>query len=174
MRITDRTMYAGEFDIGGWRLWLAKTDRGLCFVGSEEAWSHWRKKEDWVRDDEKLRVYAEQLSEYMQGERTTFTLPLDADGTAFQQSVWKALTEIPFGARVSYTDIANFIGKPSSVRAVGTAIGANPVLIVVPCHRVVGKNGTLTGFREGLEMKRHLLELESRDGAGLGAGRMVK
>jgi methylated-DNA-[protein]-cysteine S-methyltransferase len=169
-----KPMYGGLFDIAGWQLWLAATEDGLRFVGSEEAWNNWRKNGGWVRDEEKLKPYAEQLTEYMKGERTSFTLPLDTEGTEFQQSVWNALAEIPFGARVSYTDIANVIGKPASVRAVGSAIGANPVLIVVPCHRVVGKNGTLTGFREGLAMKRHLLDLESPAAVGIEAGETVK
>jgi methylated-DNA-[protein]-cysteine S-methyltransferase len=150
----------GVFEMGGWRFWLASTPGGLCYVGTEEHWHDWRHNGTCVRDDEKLRPYARQIEEYLRGERTVFTLRVDAGGTPFQQAVWQALTEIPFGVRASYSEIAHLIGKPASARAVGTAIGANPVLIVVPCHRVVGKNGTLTGFREGLEMKQRLLGLE--------------
>ena len=85
---------------------------------------------------------------------------MDLHGTPFQQSVWKALQEIPYGQTVSYSDIAERIEKPNAVRAVGTAIGANPVLIIVPCHRVIAKSGKLSGFRAGLEMKEQLLGLE--------------
>ena len=107
-----------------------------------------------------MEPYARELIDYMEGKRKEFTMPLDLHGTPFQQSVWKALQEIPFGQTVSYSDIAERIQNPKSVRAVGAAIGANPLLITVPCHRVIGKNGNLTGFRGGLEMKKQLLALE--------------
>jgi len=97
----------------------------------------------------------------LDGQRKNFTAAITLHGTAFQQSVWQALLEIPHGETVSYSDIAERIGNPKAVRAVGTAIGANPMLIIVPCHRVIGKNGSLTGFRGGLEMKIQLLDLES-------------
>ena len=96
----------------------------------------------------------------MKGKEQTFTVSFDYKGTAFQLAVWNALCEIPYGQTTSYSDIANSINKPTAVRAVGAAIGANPVLITVPCHRVVGKNGSLTGYRGGLEMKTQLLDLE--------------
>ena len=99
--------------------------------------------------------------EFLDGQRKEFTAATALHGTPFQQSVWQALLEIPFGETVSYSTIAERIGNPKAVRAVGTAIGANPMLIIVPCHRVIGKNGSLTGFRGGLEMKAHLLNLES-------------
>jgi methylated-DNA-[protein]-cysteine S-methyltransferase len=102
----------------------------------------------------------EQLEEYFAGNRQTFTLPLKQAGTAFQQSVWQALQEIPFGQICSYSDIANAIGKPKAVRAVGAANGRNNIAIVIPCHRVIGANGTLTGYAGGLERKEILLKLE--------------
>src|SRR5690606_30640320 len=92
--------------------------------------------------------------------RTSFTMPMDPRGTPFQLKVWEALGRIPYGETRSYTDISEQIGKPSAVRAVGTAIGANPLLIAVPCHRVVAKDGSLTGYRGGLEMKAKLLQFE--------------
>lgn len=159
---TDTKMYCGEFELGGWKFWLAATDSGLSYVGTEEHWRNWRHGAACIRDEARLEPYVRELAEYFRGERSAFTMPLDPIGTPFQKSVWRALEEIPFGVRSSYSEIAAQIGKPSSARAVGAAIGANPVLIAVPCHRVVGKNGTLTGFREGLEMKRRLLELETR------------
>ncbi|WP_380875573.1 methylated-DNA--protein-cysteine methyltransferase [Sphingomonas sp. DBB INV C78] len=101
-----------------------------------------------------------QLSEYFRGTRRAFDLPLDFKGTDFQKSVWRALLTIPFGETRSYADIARAIGRPTAFRAVGAANGKNPVSIVAPCHRVIGTNGTLTGFAGGLEAKRHLLGIE--------------
>jgi methylated-DNA-[protein]-cysteine S-methyltransferase len=102
-----------------------------------------------------------QLSEYFVGKRTCFDLPLDLNGTEFQKKVWQALREIPFGTTKSYLDLARAIGSPTASRAVGAAHGKNPLSIVVPCHRVVGTDGTLTGFAGGLETKAALLALEA-------------
>jgi methylated-DNA-[protein]-cysteine S-methyltransferase len=112
-------------------------------------------------NDEVLELCERQLREYFAGERQEFDLPLAAGGTQFQQQVWSALQAIPFGERRSYRDIAEGIGNAKAVRAVGAANGKNPIPIVVPCHRVVGSDGSLTGFAGGLEAKRMLLELES-------------
>jgi len=112
------------------------------------------------QDDAALRRGGEQLEEYFAGKRKAFDLPLAPRGTDFQQSVWRALAEIPWGQWRSYGDIARAIGRPRAVRAVGAANGRNPLPIVVPCHRVVGSDGSLTGFAGGLETKRYLLELE--------------
>ena len=101
-----------------------------------------------------------QLKAYFAGTLTTFTLPLAAQGTAFQQQVWQALSDIPFGETRSYGDIAKAINNPKGVRAVGLANGKNPIAIVVPCHRVIGANGTLTGYAGGLERKAKLLTIE--------------
>ena len=111
--------------------------------------------------DTVLRAAAEQLAEYFAGRRTRFELPLAAAGTPFQRAVWDALREIPYGQTWSYADVAQHIGSPRAVRAVGAANGRNPLPIVVPCHRVVGANGTLTGYGGGLENKRILLDLEA-------------
>lgn len=112
------------------------------------------------RSDPALAACARQLGEYFTRRRRQFDLPLAAAGTAFQQSVWQALAAIPYGELRSYRDIARVIGKPAAVRAVGAANGRNPLPIVVPCHRVIGSNGSLTGFAGGLEIKTYLLELE--------------
>jgi methylated-DNA-[protein]-cysteine S-methyltransferase len=104
----------------------------------------------------------QQLSEFFSGSRTTFDLPLDLDGTPFQKTVWQALLTIPFGSTVSYAQHAQRVGKPTAVRAVGAAIGRNPLSIVVPCHRVVGYDGALTGYAGGLERKQALLDIETR------------
>lgn len=102
----------------------------------------------------------EQLHQYFSGLRQQFNLPLAAQGTEFQQRVWRALTEIPYGQTCSYQELANAIGNPKAVRAVGLANGKNPISIVVPCHRVIGKNGKLTGYAGGVERKEQLLALE--------------
>lgn len=111
--------------------------------------------------DHPVLVAAErQLGAYFAGELTVFTLPLDALGTPFQTRVWEALSAIPYGETRSYAEIARGIGRPSACRAVGAANGRNPISIVVPCHRVVGSTGALTGFAGGLSAKEHLLGLE--------------
>jgi methylated-DNA-[protein]-cysteine S-methyltransferase len=107
-----------------------------------------------------LAACASQLTEYFAGTRRDFDLPLAAGGTAFQRSVWKALTAIPYGEVRSYRDIARTIDNVKAVRAVGAANGRNPLPIVVPCHRVIGSNGSLTGFAGGLDAKTLLLQLE--------------
>lgn len=104
-----------------------------------------------------------QLREYFAGARQSFDLPLDFDGTAFQNEVWQALLAIPFGETRSYGQIARQLGRPLAVRAVGAANGKNPISIVAPCHRVIGASGLLTGFAGGLEAKAFLLALEGRE-----------
>ena len=102
----------------------------------------------------------EQLQEYFARSRTTFTVPISLEGTSFQKRVWGELTNIPYGETRSYGQLADAIGNRSAVRAVGAANGRNPISIIVPCHRVIGSNGTLVGYGGGLERKRFLLELE--------------
>ena len=152
----------------GWKLYFAATDKGLCYVGSpnqpfEEMLAtvaKHRTDHPWIQDDEGLKLVREELIEYLEGTRYNFSIPFDPIGTSFQHAVWHALCSIPYGETKSYADIAHSISKPAAVRAVGAAIGANPVLIGIPCHRVIGKNGALTGYRGGLEMKTKLLQLE--------------
>ena len=119
---------------------------------------------DWVRPDRyaAIKEAAQQLDAYWAGDLFDFDLPLAAGGTPFQQRVWAALRTIPYGKTASYGDIARKIGSPTASRAVGAANGRNPIAIVVPCHRVIGANGTLTGYAGGLDMKRQLLAHESR------------
>ncbi|GAA3411482.1 methylated-DNA--[protein]-cysteine S-methyltransferase [Paenibacillus hodogayensis] len=105
------------------------------------------------------------LEQYFAGKPVSFDqVPLDVGGTPFQQSVWKGLGQIPFGTTWTYKQLADSLGKPEAIRAVSTAVGRNPLPVVLPCHRVVGSNGTLTGFRGGLEMKRDILALEGVTG----------
>jgi methylated-DNA-[protein]-cysteine S-methyltransferase len=110
--------------------------------------------------DAMLDIARRQLDAYFSGRSTTFDLPLAPVGTPFQLSVWSALVAIPYGETCSYTQLAIAVGKPSATRAVGAANGRNPIAIIVPCHRVIGANGSLTGFGGGLERKRFLLGLE--------------
>lgn len=109
-----------------------------------------------------LDAAAAQLAEYFAGTRTVFDIPLALNGTAFQREVWEALRTIPFGRTATYGGLARKIGRPSAVRAVGAANGANPVSIIVPCHRVIGADGSLTGYGGGMDRKRRLLEHERK------------
>lgn len=153
-----------------WKFVLAATDQGLCYIGSPhkpyeemEAWIQARRCGSiLIQDDQKLQPYIEEVREYLRGERQQFTVAHDFQGTPFQVEVWQALMTIPYGHTCSYSDIAHQIGRPAAVRAIGAAIGANPFLITIPCHRVIGKNGALTGYRGGMEMKTTLLDLEKR------------
>ena len=115
-------------------------------------------------DDPLLRAAALQLSRYFEGKNTRFDLPLDLHGTPFQRSVWQALLGIGSGQTRSYSDVACQIGAPQAVRAVGAAVGKNPLSVIVPCHRVIGRSGALTGYAGGVERKRALLELEGAAG----------
>ncbi|WP_028777240.1 methylated-DNA--[protein]-cysteine S-methyltransferase [Shimazuella kribbensis] len=148
--------------------YIGATDKGLCRVMWPD--DTFEELKDWItsniknpiliEDPKRINIYVEQIQEYLQGERRSFDIPLDMFGTEFRIKVWRALIDIPFGHTLSYADIANAIGNPKAVRAVGTANGANPIPIVVPCHRVIGKNKTLTGFGGGLTNKKKLLQLE--------------
>ena len=114
-----------------------------------------------VADDHPvLEAAARQLTEYFAGDRTEFDLPLDLRGTDFQLEAWRALARVPYGETRSYAEQADLIGRPGAFRAVGAANGRNPVPVVLPCHRIVGADGSLTGFGGGLDTKRRLLELE--------------
>jgi len=149
-------------------IYLAATDRGLCRITwpneSFETIRSWVDKRmpdaSLIRDPGRLSEYVRQLEAYLDGRLRTFDVPVDLRGTPFQLAVWQALAEIPYGAVRSYSDIAERVGRPSAVRAVGMANGSNPVPIVIPCHRVIGKNTALTGFRGGLRTKEALLRLE--------------
>lgn len=151
-----------------WHFYVAATSQHLLYVGSQNQpfaeVSEWVLKkypnDTLVENTALLAPYCDEIIEYLEGKRTEFTFSIDYKGTPFQLLVWKALNDIPYGQTKTYSDIAHSINKPAAVRAVGAAIGANPILLAVPCHRIVGKNGTLTGYRGGLEMKKKLLELE--------------
>ena len=166
------TLYWTKLNYDKWKLYMAATSKGLCYVGSQnkpfEELEVWVNKHypgsPLVQDDTIMQPYVAEFTEFFKGARNSFTIPQELKGTAFQTAVWDALCQIPYGETWTYSDIANAIQRPSAVRAVGTAIGANPVLLTVPCHRVIGKNGKLTGFRGGLDMKEQLLKIEKENG----------
>jgi methylated-DNA-[protein]-cysteine S-methyltransferase len=124
--------------------------------------THEPSRADWVRDDRAFPDAVEQLEAYFAGERTDFDLELNLVGSEFQRRVWQALLTIPYGETRSYGEVADQIGASGAARAVGLANGRNPIAIIVPCHRVIGASGSLTGYGGGLDRKRSLLELERR------------
>jgi methylated-DNA-[protein]-cysteine S-methyltransferase len=137
----------------------------LLLFGDERAlrglYMEGRARDGWRRADEPFHTARAQLEQYFAGERSEFDIPLDLRGSGFQRSVWDALLTIPYGETRSYGEIARQIGRPDRARAVGAANGRNPVSIVVPCHRVIGADGSLVGYGGGLERKRWLLEHEA-------------
>jgi methylated-DNA-[protein]-cysteine S-methyltransferase len=142
-------------------LLLAADDRGLCLIEFHAPRHPMARGSDWRKgDNEILQATRAQLAEYFSGTRREFELPLAPRGTDFQRSVWLLLASIPYGQTVSYGELASRVGRPSAVRAVGAANGRNPLPIVLPCHRVIGADGSLTGFGGGLPTKQFLLELE--------------
>src|SRR5579859_827445 len=163
-------VYWSHIEYNTWKLYLAATNEGLCCLTlpkeSFNALEHWVTLHipdaQLIENPEALDSYKKQVLEYLQGKRTTFTFPLDFRGTAFQVSVWRALTRIPYGETRSYSEIALVVQRPTAIRAVGAANGANPIPIVVPCHRVIGADGSLTGFASGLARKQWLLDHERR------------
>ena len=146
------------------------TERGVCWTGTPGspidhgfAWLNRKMQFDQVIEGEEiapLQQAMDELRRYLAGERVQFACPLDLHGTAFQIQVWEELYRIPYGETRTYAEIARSIGRPAAVRAVGAANGANPVAIIVPCHRVIGSNGALTGYGGGLPTKAWLLALE--------------
>lgn len=144
---------------------LAATDAGICGIYFEQH-RHLKNSDTWNApqpDSPAARHLAEtarQLDEYFAGRRTHFDITLDVIGTPFQRAVWSALASIPFGESRSYAQLAQQLGNPKAVRAVGSANGRNPVSIIVPCHRVIGASGDMTGYAGGVERKRFLLALE--------------
>ncbi len=147
------------------QLLLAGDGKQLQVIGFSKGSQARRAEPDWERDDTPFATVKRPLDEYFAGKRREFELDLAPTGTPFQLSVLDELLKIPYGETCSYRDIATAIGNPKAVRAVGGANGSNPIPIVIPCHRVIGSNGSLTGFGGGLASKRFLQELElSRSG----------
>ncbi|PWB35972.1 cysteine methyltransferase [Pseudomonas sp. SDI] len=140
-------------------LLLAGDEQGLHLLHMDSA-QPWELAQGWYPAAHQLDAVARQLDEYFAGRRERFEVRLAPRGTAFQREVWWALQQIPYGTTTSYARLAQSIGRPRAIRAVGTANGANPVAVIVPCHRVIGSDGSLTGFAGGLERKQQLLQLE--------------
>lgn len=151
-----------EMKTSGGSIWLVASDRGLSGL-------YWERQPHPILKGLLPEIPAQailgeavrQIGDYLAGARRDFDLPLDIAGTPFQESVWKALRDIPFGSTISYKELAARISNPKAVRAVGTANGRNPVCIIIPCHRVIAADGTLGGYSGGLPNKRRLLAVES-------------
>lgn len=150
---------------------VARTERGVCALiiaahgempTARDALQRYCPTAPLVPDADSLMDAVRQLAEYLAGARRTFDLPLDLGGTPFQRRVWKLLLEIPYGETVTYRDLALALGQPHGAQAVGEAVGRNPVSIIVPCHRVLGSDGGLTGYMWGVHVKRWLLDRERR------------
>lgn len=164
----NEIIYWSSINFNDWNFYLAKSKIGLCYIGSpnqafyemeqfvQKHYSNFHLEEN----NQQLRVEIEELLNFLNGKSKEFNIHVDLKGTKFQHEVWNELIKIPFGETWSYQKLAESMGRPTAVRAVGSAIGANPVLVAIPCHRVIGKNGKLTGYRGGLEMKEYLLKLE--------------
>jgi methylated-DNA-[protein]-cysteine S-methyltransferase len=156
-------MYYCYLDTPIGELLLAGDADGLSMIGFPKGSMRRAPEGDWIFNEQPLAEACRQLREYFAGERREFDLPLKLSGTAFQVSVLEALLHIPYGETTSYGEIARRIGRPRAVRAVGAANGRNPIPIVVPCHRVIGSTGDLTGFGGGLDTKEALLRLEAEN-----------
>jgi methylated-DNA-[protein]-cysteine S-methyltransferase len=161
----DRPYYAKAIPTPVGRLMLVCSDDAISALlweneSRERVPLPWRV--DQVTAHPLLDKTQSQLEEYFSGKRRAFDLPLAPEGTPFQQQVWQALLRIPYGRTISYQEQAMQTGGARKTRAVGAANGKNPISIIIPCHRVIGKNGSLTGFAGGLELKRYLLQLEAR------------
>ena len=144
-------------------LLLAGDENELSLIGFPKGTMRHDPEPDWIYKEKPFEAARQQLTEYFAGERKEFDLPLKLSGTEFQVEVLQELLKIPYGETASYSDIANRIGRPNAMRAVGAANGRNPIPIVIPCHRVIGSSGDLTGFGGGLDTKEALLRLEAEN-----------
>ena len=142
-------------------LLLTGDGRALTGLYMQEGRTAAAVRPEWTRDDDAFADVREQLDEYFAGRRTDFDVPLEMEGSPFQRRVWKELEGIPYGETISYGELARRVGPPATPRNVGATNGRNPVAVIVPCHRVIGADGSLTGYGGGLERKRLLLDLEA-------------
>ena len=145
---------------------IYKFPYGFLKIGYQAETLKLLKRTDKTSDDDKKTDFTDlvykEVIEYLNGERTSFDIPYELEGTDFQKKVWKELTRIPYGQTRTYKDIATAIGNKNASRAVGMANNKNPIMIMLPCHRVIGTNGKLVGYAGGLDMKKDLLDLEQR------------
>ena len=146
-------------------LYVVADTKNLRAVIFEKNWNIFKKKFEnlYQKESKIISLTQKQLYEYFDGKRTTFSIPLLLEGTEFQRKVWKALEKIPFGETKSYKDQALLVKSPKAVRAVGRTNGLNPICIILPCHRVIGSDGSLTGYGGGMKVKKFLLRLEKAD-----------
>jgi len=156
------TVFYTTFESPVGPLLLAGDSDALCLVSFESSKHAAPPQGDWKHDNAPFAEVIRQLQAYFRGELRQFDVPLALEGTEFQRRVWNALQAIPYGETISYLQLAERIGNSRAVRAVGLANGSNPIPIIVPCHRVIGSDGSLTGFGGGISTKKKLLELESR------------
>jgi methylated-DNA-[protein]-cysteine S-methyltransferase len=154
-------MFYTTFESPIGELLLVGDDASLHGLHMQEGQTAVELRAGWKRASEPFAAVRDQLDEYFGGRRTAFDVPLTMTGSAFQRRVWSALQEIPYGESISYGELARRIGIPSAARAVGTANRLNPIAVIVPCHRVIGADGSLTGYGGGLDRKRLLLDLEA-------------
>ena len=153
--------------VSGQQFVVAKTSQGVCCIDIVTENGEWkeiikRHRKDVQFEKGELHEISDELVEYLTGKREVFSFPIDLAGTDFQLDVWHAAYDVPYGETKSYRDIAVEINRPKAVRAVGAALGANPILFVVPCHRIIALSGKLTGYRAGIALKRQLLTLENK------------
>ena len=160
----DRTYYT-IMDSPVGPILLAGSAAGLSHIDLQAGTSSMEPAADWTEDEIPFSEAIGQLQAYFAGALREFELPLAAEGTPFQKEVWSALLDIPYGETISYGELAERLGKPGAARAVGLANGRNPLPIVVPCHRVIGSDGSLTGYGGGIDIKRALLDHETRNSA---------
>jgi len=160
-----KTLYIDRVTVSDYTYLIAVGDHGLAFVGSsnsEEELHHYIANAQLLKNSDKTNPYKTALKNLLLGKSQQFTLPIEFNGTPFQKSVWQALQTIPYGETTTYSALAEKIGRPTAARAVANAVGRNPNQIVVPCHRVLHKDGSIGGYHGGLPLKRQLLALESR------------
>ena len=164
MRATETLtqVYYTTFESPVGQLLLTGDSSALHSVSFESSKRAATPRPEWKQSESEFAQVIRQLEAYFRGELKEFDLPLEMDGTEFQLRVWKALRTIPYGETISYAQLAEKIGNPKAVRAVGLANGCNPIPIIVPCHRVIGSDGSLTGFGGGLSTKQKLLDLENK------------
>jgi methylated-DNA-[protein]-cysteine S-methyltransferase len=162
MKEPSNTIYFTRMESPIGQLRLAGNESGLTRILFEHEGDEGSPDSPWIENANELQQPIEQLTEYFAGERHTFEIPLFPKGTPFQKSVWERLQRIAYGETTTYGELALQLGNPNASRAVGTANGQNPIPIIIPCHRVIGRDGSLTGYAGGLEIKEFLLDLERK------------
>ncbi|WP_210405333.1 methylated-DNA--[protein]-cysteine S-methyltransferase [Limnobaculum zhutongyuii] len=161
--INAKTIGIFDSQFGSLSAWLDESDKLIRLSFHTQKDLEYAKRLEVARDDHKVEFVARQIREYQQGERVDFDLPINLYGTPFQIKVWNELCNIPFGETISYQTLATRVGNPKASRAVGAANGNNPVSLIIPCHRVIGSDGSLTGYEGGIPIKEKLLAFEKQN-----------